>query len=123
MVVCAFLIAVARLSTISIIDAHAKWNPLHSDAPKSIQHWYSTQQTPDGGFCCDRADGHDFYGDYAVDANGNVKFDADGKHYMIPKGKVLTGPNPTGHAVWWWANSVHPEDGKITYCFALGPEG
>jgi hypothetical protein len=67
-------------------DAHAKWNP------KSIQQWYSTQQAPDGGFCCDRADGRDFYGDYAVDANGNVKFDPDGKHYMIPKDKVLSGP-------------------------------
>jgi hypothetical protein len=66
--------------------------------------------------------GGDFYGDYAVDANGNVMFDADGKHYMIPKDKVLTGPKPTGRAVWWWADSVYPEDGKITYCFALGPE-
>lgn len=108
-----FLIALALAST-----AHAKWNGDPEQADPAIVKWYGDQHSADGNWCCDNADGHPFYGAYTFNSDGSVEFDSDGHHYKLPATMVLKGPNPTGHAVWWW---VQRYDGKhIDYCFAPG---
>jgi hypothetical protein len=70
------------------------------------------------------ADGHEFYGDYKITADGGVEFDANGEHHSLPAYMVLDGPNPTGHAVWWYIDwptnngTIHSD-----YCFAPGAGG
>jgi hypothetical protein len=41
--------------------------------------------------------------------------------YRIEAYKVLDGPNPTGHAVWWYLD--HGDWGITTFCLALGAKG
>ena len=74
--------------------------------------WYRNQRNSRGGFCCDQADGDAYYGNYRLNADGSVTL-ADGTH--IPKWQVLSGNNPTGHAVWWHYKNV------MSYCFSPGP--
>ena len=90
----------------------AKWKPQYASAPPSVRNWYSSQHNSRGGFCCDQADGDAYYGNYHLNADGSVTL-ADGTH--IPKWQVLSGNNPTGHAVWWHYKNL------ISYCFAPGP--
>ena len=82
-------------------------------ANSPFHRWYESQHNANGQWCCDQSDAHPYYGDYAVNADGSVT--AEGQ--KIEKGKVLTGPNPTGHAVWWF---VDVGGGRHTYCFAPG---
>jgi hypothetical protein len=96
--------------------ARARWKPQYVNADPTIIEWYSSQHNKLGNFCCDKADGHDFYGNYLVDADGSVEFDLNGKHHHLSADMVLDGPNPTGHAVYWFS-------GDTDYCFALGPQG
>lgn len=104
-----------------IEPAHAHWDPRYASADPAVASWYSSQHNASGEFCCDKSDGHDFYDAYVIDNDGSVEFDADGQHFHLAKDKVLTGPNPTGHAVWWFVANV---DGSIrSYCFAIGPQG
>lgn len=86
----------------------------------TLSAWYSAQHNAKGQYCCDRADGHDFYGAYAIDTNGDVEFDANGIHHHLPAYMVLNAPNPTGHAVWWYADA---DSGHVDYCFAPGAAG
>lgn len=89
----------------------AKWKPQFANSPLEVQQWYRNQRNAHGGFCCDQADGHAYYRSYELNKDGSVTL-ADGTR--IPKWQVLTGPNPTGHAV-WWRNTRY-----VTYCFAPG---
>ena len=98
--------------------AHATWD---GPTDPKISAWFASQHNANGGWCCDSADGHPFYGSYTFDANGDVEFNADGKHYHLPAYMVLTGPNPTGSAVWWFAENYNGE--RISYCFAPGSAG
>ena len=99
--------------------AIARWQPQFSRAPLNIQKWYHDQHNAQGQWCCDKSDGHPYYGNYTVNADGSVVLDLKAGKVKIPSFKVLTGPNPTGHAVWWYSNFY---DGSVmTYCFALGP--
>jgi hypothetical protein len=91
---------------------------LYNDSVLSA--WYANQKNMRGEYCCNKADGHDFYGNYSLNAD-TVEFDADGVHYILPNYMVLLGPNPTGHAVWWYI--TNPDGSKISYCFAVGPQG
>lgn len=103
------------------LAAQAKWKAAYSDASDEVAAWYSAQHNGIGQRCCDEADGHPFYGAYAVGKNGDVEFHFGGTHYHLPAYKVLHGPNPTGHAVWWYVDRF---DGVHTdYCFALGSGG
>ena len=101
--------------------AHAKWKAAYIDALKDVAAWYTVQQNGEGESCCDKADGHPFYGDYLLDANGDVEFDSSGTHYHLPAYMVLKGPNPTGHAGWWY--DVEVDSRHIDLCFAPGPTG
>ncbi|WP_407146219.1 hypothetical protein [Bradyrhizobium sp. ORS 86] len=80
-------------------------SPLHS--------WYESQHNSVGQWCCNEADGHAYFGDYTVKEDGSVV--ADG--HTIEAYKVLSGPNPTGHAVWWFTENAY---GRMTYCFIPG---
>ena len=118
--------ALARFGALAILccsslSVQAKWKADYANADPGIKQWYSAQRNKNGGWCCDNADGHDFYGDYKLDTDGSVEFDADGVHHKLPPFMVLNGPNPTGHAVWWY---IVQQDGTYhDYCFALGPAG
>lgn len=98
-------------------DAH--WKPQYGKADPVIQKWYRTQHNAQGEWCCDKSDGHPFYGAYALNKDGSVTLDLGkaGKR-TLPTYMVLKGANPTGHAVWWWA-PIGP-DLHHDYCFAPG---
>lgn len=90
----------------------------YKDAPHAA--WFAAQYNKNGQWCCDVSDGHPFYEDYSFAENGDVEFIADGVHYRLPAYMVLTGPNPTGHAVWWFVVSGGE---RTSFCFAPGSAG
>jgi hypothetical protein len=96
-----------------VLVAHAKWRPEYENNPPEVQKWFSSQHNALGEWCCNEADGHRYYGDYTVNPDGSVTVEGN----VIPKERVLTAPNPTGSAVWWF---LEVEGGKRTYCFAIG---
>lgn len=88
-------------------------DPTGKYANSPLAHWYKDQHNSIGQWCCDESDAHPYFGDYAVNSDGSVTVDGEN----IPKEKVLSGPNPTGAAVWWFLESG---GNKQTYCFAIG---
>lgn len=112
------MLAALCVILVAPFGAEAKWNAAYGNAPEYIIKWYSGQNNGRGEWCCSEADAHAFYGDYTVLNNGDVQFNFEGRHYHLPAYMVLTGPNPTGHAVWWY---VFRTDGAhVDYCFAPG---
>lgn len=79
-------------------------------APTANADWFKVQRNAHGEYCCDKSDGHAYYGSYTVEQDGSVTL-ANG--HKLPAWMVLHGPNPTGHAIWWYTSSRD-------YCFALG---
>lgn len=79
--------------------------------------WYHDQHNARGDWCCDESDGHPYFGDWKIADDGSVTVMLDGKSHKLPAYMVLKGPNPTGHAVWWYtdAGGEHRD-----YCFAPG---
>lgn len=107
----AIVIGLLLLSGVAFAKDHAKW------AGNPFSAWYESQKDSNGNSCCGEADAHDYWGgvqlllDGSVLLDGNVKIGAD---------KVLKGPNPTGHAVWWYNEG----DGwHNDYCFSLPSMG
>lgn len=84
---------------------------LYNNSP--YKDWFSSQSNALGQFCCNEADGHPYLGDYILNHDGSVTL-AGG--HVIPTEKVLKGPNPTGHAVWWHID-------QTDYCFSPGTLG
>jgi len=80
--------------------------------------WFKSQHNSEGQWCCDSADGHEYDGDYSFNADGSVTVDLAGKPHILPKHMILTGANPTGHAVWWYLDTTMM--GHVDYCFAPG---
>lgn len=116
----AFLIfAVVALLTVwfwmGVRPAHARWSGTVSDP--AIAAWFKNQHNAEGQWCCDESDGHPYFGEWKPNEDGGVTVELDGKPHVLPKHMILTGPNPTGHAVWWFtdAGGVHRD-----YCFAPG---
>jgi hypothetical protein len=107
------------LMTLSV-EAREQYQGQYANISPAIQTWFTTQHNKSGQWCCNESDGHDFYGDYWLDADGSVEFDADGMHHHLPDYMVLDGSNPLGHAVWWYADCGYSH---IDYCFALGGDG
>src|SRR5579864_8345532 len=86
-------------------NAHAKWKPAYSTADPKIAAWFSNQHNQKGAWCCDQSDGHEYDGNYTLLSDGSVDIDYGyGEHFLLPDYKILTGPNPTGHAVWWYVD-------------------
>lgn len=109
------------IATVLLAPTHTRWQPRYADGSPYVAQWFADQRSPAGQWCCDQADGHLFYGTYTPNADGSVDAtDELGKTYHIGKDQVLSGPNPTGTAVWWFAKA--PDGAKYTYCFALGPQ-
>jgi hypothetical protein len=106
--------ALALIIMLFATTAHAKWKPQYGDANPAIQQWYGDQHNSKGEWCCNKSDGHAYYGDVKILADGSIKLDGD---YTVEGYKVLTGTNPTGHAVWWYTDV---EGTRTTYCFAPG---
>lgn len=54
---------------------------------------------------------------YTINKDGSVSIEAPDGPHTLPSYMVLKGPNPTGHAVWWYLdlNGRHSD-----YCFAPG---
>jgi hypothetical protein len=99
------------------IQARERYPGQYANVQPDLRKWYEDQHNGEGLQCCAESDAHDFYGDYTLYEDGSVEFEADGVRQHIPAYQVLTGPNPTGHAVWW------RNDSGGSYCFALGPGG
>jgi hypothetical protein len=104
----------AALILCAAVPASARDDGRYAGSP--YKSWYESQHNAHGGYCCNEADGKDFYGDYTLTDDGGVEFDDGGQHYKLPPYMVLRGPNPTGHAVWWHL-------GETSYCFAIGSAG
>lgn len=95
--------------------AHAHWTGTVADP--AIASWYKDQHNSAGQWCCDESDGHPYFGEWSANEDGSVTVELNGKKHVLPKHMILTGPNPTGHAVWWFTDveGVH-----MDYCFAPG---
>src|SRR6185437_7100796 len=78
--------------------------------------WYAAQYNKYGQWCCDVADGHRYDGDYTVNEDGSVTIDPRGVNRRLPAYMIIRGPNPTGHAVWWYLEGGY---GHTDYCFAM----
>lgn len=112
------MLAIVLTSFVLVISAQARWKPEYANASPAIQTWYSAQHNAQGQWCCDRSDGHAFFGGYSVNSDGSVTLDTEKGPHRIPSYMVLNTPNPTGHAVWWFLDR---SDGThIDYCFAPG---
>lgn len=113
-------IAAVLLSVVVYSQAHARERFQGQYANVPHHEWYKAQRNKAGNACCDEADGHDYYGDYRINEDGSVEI--LGRHPdHIQAYKVLDGPNPTGHAVWWYVD--YGDWGVTTYCFAPGAGG
>lgn len=96
----------------------ARWKPEYAKADPKVQAWYRSQRNAQGQWCCDESDGHPYHGSYTLNKDGSVTLDlAGGKKHTIPAYMVITGPNPTGHAVWWYLESG---SNRTDFCFAPG---
>lgn len=96
--------------------AIARWNESYEASDPAIRQWYQEQHNSRGEWCCDKSDGHPYYGDIKINHDGSVIVSRDGKPHTLPAFMVLTNANPTGHAVWWFTQ-------YRDYCFALPSMG
>ena len=101
-------------------SANARWKAIYASQPAEVQAWFKQQHNSRGEWCCDESDGHPFFGDYKLNDDGSVTVEMDGQPHIIPAELVLKGRNPTGHAVWWYRDTV---SGHRDYCFAPGVLG
>jgi len=101
-------------------QASARWSPDYANNPPEVQQWFRQQHNARGQWCCDKSDGHPFFGSYKLNEDGSVTLeDADGR--TIPAYMVLhEARNPTGHAVWWYTEAG---GNHVDYCFAPGTLG
>ncbi|HZD90951.1 MAG TPA: hypothetical protein VE224_12690 [Pseudolabrys sp.] len=95
----------------------ARWKPEYAKKDPQIQAWYKSQHNAQGQWCCDKSDGHPYFGTYTMNKDGSVTLDLKQGKRTLPAYMVLGGPNPTGHAVWWYLDVAgHHTD----FCFAPG---
>lgn len=102
---------------LTLSEAQARWKPEYAAASPEVQSWIKDQHNAAGQWCCDKSDGHPFYGGYAINADGSVTLQTAAGPRVLPPFIVLKGPNPTGHAIWWY---VETGAEHIDYCFAPG---
>ncbi len=112
----AALLAVV-FASVSTAPVLARWKPQYSKADPEVQAWYKQQHNAQGQWCCDESDGHPYFGAYTMNKDGSVTLDLKGGKRMLPAYMVLSGPNPTGHAVWWY---LTVGDQHTDFCFAPG---
>lgn len=112
----------ALVAALFVAGAHAR-DPggKYANADPAIKKWFSDQHNSLGQWCCNDADGHEYDGNYTINSDGSVTLEYEGKPHWMPAYKVLTGPNPTGYAVWWYL--IDDEGQPTDYCFSPGPQG
>ncbi len=111
----------AFVTIICCCPVSARWSPEYANNPPEVQEWFQKQHNALGQWCCDKSDGHPFFGSYTLNQDGSVTLDPQSDHtHMIPAYMVLHEANPTGHAVWWYieAGGTHKD-----FCFAPGTLG
>jgi hypothetical protein len=111
-------IATAFVVLFYALAANARWSPQFASADPEIKEWFRAQHNSEGQWCCDEADGHEYDGGYTFNPDGSVTVSLNGKPHILPKHMILTGTNPTGHAIWWFLDTE--AYGHIDYCFAPG---
>lgn len=89
-------------------------DPQGIHANSEHHEWYGQQHNENGEWCCDKSDGHAYYGAVTINPDGSIILDGGHK---LPAYMVLKGPNPTGHAVWWFTENA---GGHTDYCFSPG---
>lgn len=97
--------------------AHSRASSAYATSSPATQAWFKDQHNAQGQWCCDEGDGHPYYGYYAMNPDSSVTVVLDGKRHNLPAYMVLSGPNPTGAAVWWFTGAG---DSHRDYCFAPG---
>jgi hypothetical protein len=112
--------AAAPLALMFCDPSVARWDASYASQPPEVQAWFKQQHNSRGEWCCDESDGHRFFGDYTLNNDGSVTVQFSGAPHVIPAELVLKGPNPTGHAVWWYRDTI---SGHRDYCFAPGVLG
>ncbi len=95
----------------------ARWKPEYAKSDPKIQAWYKGQHNAQGQWCCDESDGHPFFGSYTINKDGSVTLDLKSGKRTLPAYMVISGPNPTGHAVWWFLDTGQSH---TDFCFAPG---
>ena len=114
LLVAACLIAIASA-------AEARWRAEYAQLSPEVRAWYQNARDGNGQSCCDEADGHDVFGAYELTPDGGVELDSGGVRYKLKPEQVLKGPNPVGHAVWWYtAGTYNGAAWHYDRCFALG---
>lgn len=102
---------------LTIGGAYARDNGQYGNVDPAIHKWFEDQHNSTGQWCCNEADGHQYDGEYAFDADGNVTISIEGQTIKVDSSKVLQGPNPTGHAVVWY---LMGPNAPTVFCFASG---
>jgi hypothetical protein len=110
-------LGVLMIILVCSVMAQAKWKPDYASSDPVIHHWFEAQTNANGQRCCDKSDGHRYDGAYTLNADGSVTLHLKEGAHILPKAMVLTGPNPTGHAVWWY---ISGPGWHADYCFAPG---
>lgn len=95
----------------------ARWKPEYAKVDPKIQAWYKSQHNAQGQWCCDESDGHRYDGSYTMNQDGSVTLHLASGPRTLPAYMVLSGPNPTGHAVYWYLDTG---DTRTDFCFAPG---
>lgn len=107
--------AVILLSLSGAAEGH--WRTAYRGVPAGLRFWFEHQRNARGQWCCDKSDGHPFYGAYTINPNGSVTVQLPTGPRTLPAYMVLDGPNPTGHAVYWYRDYGTV---RLDYCFAPG---
>ena len=98
-------------------QAQARWKPEYADSP--YREWFAQQLNSEGWSCCNLSDAHAVYDAYIKQGKWYVSI--DGIVHEIQQDQLLTGPNPTGHAVIWYSATG---DFVSIFCFSpfRGPD-
>jgi hypothetical protein len=92
-----------------------------ANEPDEIRGWFKNAKAPNGGACCDEADGHRT--EYELRENHYWVL-IEGAWVVVPAQAVIHNePNPVGEAVVWYKWSIlgsteHPLREPIINCFA-----
>ncbi len=111
------LVLFGLFSVLTASPVLARWKAEYGKQPKEVQQWYKGQHNAQGQWCCDKSDGHPFFGSYTLNKDGSVTLQLASGPRTLPDYMVIKGPNPTGHAVWWY---LETGDNHTDFCFAPG---
>jgi len=107
----------AALLVLCVTPAMARWSPQYAEVSPQVRTWFERQHNARGQSCCADSDGHPFYGTYVINPDGSVTMDLERGKRTLPAYMVLPGPNPTGHAIYWYRDYG---TARIDYCFSPG---